>query len=268
MVRRSRTARRRDRQHWVGGSILLLIVLLVVAASVWWWTQRQAAPNPQTLCPAQGPRGHVVLLVDRTDPFNRAQKVAFDNLVRDVVERQLPPGYLLSVFMLADDFDRQTLPLVELCNPGDARGHNELTENLRQIDRTYREKFLTPLREGSERMVDAAPAQVSPVLEMLQMVSLQAFERHRVDGPRELIMVSDLLQHGPQFSFYRNPPSYEAFELTPFAQKTRVAFEGVDVRVALLLHQPALQQEPLKRFWQTYFERAGARSVRITPLPG
>jgi len=115
MARKSKAARSRQRSNILLGSLALLLVIFVMGATAWWWSQKRNTLDPKTLCPVDGPLGHNILLVDKTDPLNLAQKSAFDLLVTDLVSNKTPPGYLLSIFVLGDDFVAQTKPLVELC---------------------------------------------------------------------------------------------------------------------------------------------------------
>lgn len=268
MARKSRSARKRQRSNLVWGTLALLVVVGILSGAGWWWSQRKPGVDPKTLCPLSGPIGHNVLLVDKTDPLNLAQKAAFDLWVTDLVERKTPKGYLLTIFVMGDDFKSQTTPLVEMCNPGDATGHSELTENVKQLNRQYKDRFLQPVFDQSSELMSVAPAKESPIIEMLQMVNLNAFLKHRVDGPRQLFLMSDLLQNSKPLSMYKAVPNYEDFAQTTYARKTKIDMSDVDVRVELLLNVPALQKDNLLTFWESYFKQSGASSFKVVPLPG
>lgn len=268
MARRSKGTKSRQRNNILLGSLALLLVICVMGTTAWWWNQKRNTTDPKTLCPSDGPLGHNILLVDKTDPMNLAQKAAFDLLVTDLVTNKTPPGYLLSIFVLGDDFVAQTKPLVELCNPGDSRGHNELTENIKQINRQYKDRFLSPIFDQSTQLLSIAPAQESPILEMLQMVSLNSIQKHRVDGPKTLIVLSDLLQNSKQLNMYRTSPTFEEFSNTSYAQKTKINFQGVDIQIHYLQNSPSLQVDKLFRFWREYFKASGAKSLELVALPG
>lgn len=268
MVRRSRLAKARQRNNWVLGVLALLVVGAVLGGTAWWWGQRKASLDPITLCPAAGPLGHNVLLVDKTDPLNMAQKAAFDLRISDLIEKKTPKGYLLSIYVLGDDFKANAAPLVELCNPGDATGHSELTENLKQLQRQYKDKFIQPVHSLTTQLLSVTPANESPILEMLQMVSLTSLQKHQVDGPRALYVMTDLMQNSKQLSMYQGVPNFERFAQTLFAQKTKIDFKDVDVHIDYLQNAPAQQKQGVFDFWQHYFKKAGAASVAIVPLPG
>jgi hypothetical protein len=103
---------------------------------------------------------------------------------------------------------------------------------------------------------------------MLQMVNLNAFLKHRVDGPKQLFLMSDLLQNSKPLSMYKAVPNYEDFAQTTYARKTKIDMSDVDVRVELLLNVPALQKDNLLTFWESYFKQSGAASFKVVPLPG
>lgn len=268
MARRSRLAKARERNNWVLGVLALVVVGAVMGGAAWWWGQRKASLDPITLCPVSGPFGHNVLLVDKTDPLNMAQKAAFDLRITDLIEKKTPKGYLLSIYVLGDDFKANAAPLVELCNPGDATGHSELTENLKQLQRQYKEKFIQPVQSLTTQLLSVTPANESPILEMLQMVSLTSLQKHQVDGPKSLYVMTDLMQNSKQLSLYRGVPNFERFAETLFAQKTKIDFKDVEVHIDFLQNAPELQKQSVFDFWQQYFKKAGAASVSIVPLPG
>ncbi|NBW68142.1 MAG: hypothetical protein EBR47_05515 [Betaproteobacteria bacterium] len=268
MARKSKLARSRQRSNILLGSLALLLVISVLGATAWWWNQKRNTTDPKTLCPIEGPLGHNILLVDKTDPLNLAQKAAFDLLVTDLVSNKTPPGYLLSIFVLGDDFVAQTKPLVELCNPGDGKGHNELTENIKQLNRQYKDRFLTPIFNQSTQLLSITPAQESPILEMLQMVSLNSIQKHHVDGPKTLIVLSDLLQNSKQLNMYKGMPTFQEFANTGYAHKTQINFQGVDIQIHYLQNSPALQVDKLFLFWKEYFKASGSKSLDLVALPG
>jgi hypothetical protein len=268
MARKSKLARSRQRANIFLGSMSILVVVGLITGAVWWWGQKKSGIDPLTLCPASGPLGHNVLLIDKTDPFNLPQKAAFDLLVSDLVTKQTPPGYLLSIYILGDDFKAQTKPLVELCNPGDAKGHSELTENTKQLNRQYKDRFLKPIFAQSTELLNVTTAQESPILEMLQMVNLNSLQRHNVDGPKQLIVLSDLLQNSKQLSMYKSVPSFENFNQTSYAQKTNSSFTDINIQVHLLQNSPQLQKQNLFDFWKNYFKKSGATSYELQFLPG
>jgi hypothetical protein len=62
-----------------------------------------------------------------------------------LVERKIPEGYLISVFVMGEDYKEASKPLVEICNPGKGDGKSELTANLRATQAPIQQKIHQPL---------------------------------------------------------------------------------------------------------------------------
>lgn len=263
-----RRARQQETTNWLVGSALLLITAAIVATVAFYLTKTPEALDESTMCPADGAGGHYVLLVDATDPLNFVQRQAFEIVVRDLVEKRVPEGALLSVFALGEDFSATAKPLVELCNPGSGAGKSELTSNVRRLKQRYEERFITPLMEKTKALADAFPAKHSPILEMLQMVGLNGFRRHSTAGEHRLIIMSDMLHNTPSFSMYKGEVSYAPFSQTDYGRRVLADLDGVEVELHYLMNAPQLQTKRQLLFWEEYFAACGARIVLVRPLEG
>jgi len=239
-----------------------------VSGFVYFRLQTQPAPDSATLCPAEGPRGHYVLLVDKTDPLSFTQKQSFSVFLEDLVKRRVPEGYLLSVFVLGEDFKSNAQPLVELCNPGAGDNKSALTSNVQRARRTYEEKFIKPLLSQGEALQSSQPAKMSPILEMLQLVAITGFRKHDVQGERKLFLMSDMLHNAASLSMYRGTPSYAEFSDTDYGRKTQADLRDVSVELYYLLNAPQLQTRRNLLFWESYFTKSGARLMQVRPLEG
>lgn len=268
MVARGRRAKSRQTQQIVIGILGLFFVLAIMGASGYYFLTREAAPNKATLCPAKGPKGHYVLLVDKTDPLSFTQKQAFSVLLNDLVRKRLPDDYLLSVFVLGEDFKETAEPLVELCNPGSGENRSAWTSNVEWARRDYEQKFIKPLMQQADALQGSKPAQASPIFEMLQLVAINGFRRQDVKGERRLLLISDMLHNNGSFSMYRAAPVYSSFADTDYGRKTRADLQGVEVELYYLINTPQFQTRRNQKFWEEYFDKSGARLVEVFPLGG
>jgi hypothetical protein len=264
----SRRQAARARREVLLGALALFAALAIAGAAAWAWYEHPSDALDAHLCPAGGPLGHYVLLVDKTDPLTFTQKQAFQVRLRDLVEKRTPRGYLLSVFVLGESFRDTAQPLAELCNPGDGSDRSALTANLAHLRRQYDERFIAPLMAEADALQSATPEKTSPIFEMLQLVGINAFQAHAVKGERRLIVMSDLLQNTPQFSMYHGTLDFDAFARSDYGRKVQAQLPGVDVELDVLLNTPALQTRRNLKFWEDWFDRAGARVVRVDPLEG
>ena len=270
MAKLGRHARRQRNTTIAWILALSLAVGLVVAGVVYKLLTAEPGLNKVTLCPADGPRGHFVLLVDKTDPLNFTQKQALSITFKEIIEKRTPEGYLLSIFVLGEDFKANAEPLIELCNPGTGADKSAMTANLKKLRQQYEHKFVEPMRRQSEALLSTTPAKTSPILEMVQLVGINAFRKHDIKGERRLIMLSDMLHNTPQFSMFRSPTDYDyaAFAATSYGKKTQLDLGGADVELLYLLHTPQLQTRRNLLFWEEYFKKSGARVVAVQPLEG
>lgn len=268
MARVGTRARRRQLLHLAGGALLLGICAAIAGAVVYFNTSAPPPLDPKTLCPKSGARGHLVLLVDKTDALNFTQRRAFDALMREIIERRVAEGELVSVFSLDADFKQTADPLIELCNPGDGHDKSAWTANPKKLHQQYVRRFQEPLQNLTVELVAQKPAKASPIFEMLQMVSINGFRKHDVGGKRRLLVVSDMLHNTPQFTMFSGAMDHQAFSKTDYALKTRPQLQGVEVELHYLMHSPDLQKMRNVNFWEEYFHKAGGRVVAVTPLEG
>jgi hypothetical protein len=268
MARLGARAKKRRNTQIVLTVVLALAVVAGVSAAAYHMLQPKATLNKADLCPSTGPQGHYVLLVDKTDPLNFTQKQAFMVTLKELVERRLPEGFLMSVFLLGEDFKSTAEPLVELCNPGTGEDKSELTANKRKLRRQFEERFLEPMLKQSESLVSKESAKYSPIFEMLQLVGINGFRKHEVKGERRLIVMSDMLHNTYQFSMYKGPVDFEPFASTDYGRKAMSDLRDVQVELLYLINSPQLQTKRNLKFWEDFFNKAGARVVAVRPLEG
>ena len=269
MARTSRRAKQRERRDTLVGLLAALVALAIVGGAAWFWHAAKGTTlEAGSMCPLTGPKGHYVLLVDKTDPLTFTQNQAFERMLRELVARRTPPGYLLSVFVLGDDFKATAKPLIELCNPGTGAEASELTANPKQLRREYEERFIAPLMKESAALVSTTPAKNSPIFEMLQLVGINGFQAHDVKGERRLIVMSDMLHNTPQFTMYRGAVAWADFERTDYAKRAQAELPGVEVELHVLMNTPQLQTQRQVTFWEDWFDKAGAHVVAVQPMEG
>ena len=268
MATLGRRAKKRRRNDYLLGAGIFSIILAVVVGFIYHAMTRPKALNPETLCPAGGPQGHYVLLIDKTDPLNFTQKQAFSVVLKEFIEKKVPEGYLVSVFALGEDFKENATPLVELCNPGDGSNKSEFDANPQKLKAQYHSKFAGPMMKLSESLVATQSAKWSPIFEMLQLVGINGFRKQDVNGERRLIVMSDMLQNMPQFTMYKGPVEYSAFAASDYGKKAQPELTDVSVELHYLMNSPQLQTKRNLKFWEDYFNKAGARIVAVRPLEG
>lgn len=247
----------------------LVIFLGLVAVGVsFFYINRTVAPDKITLCPQSGPLGHVVVLVDITDPYKFIQREAFSVALKKLASEAILEGHLLSIYALGESFEANARPVFERCNPGIGEGKSELTANLRRIEERHRKEFEEPILALNDALTPSNSADFSPIFEMFQLVSINAFRAHGIDGPRSMIVYSDMLPNTGEFSMFKALPDYRQFIDTPYGQRTRTDLKNVKVELNYLMNYPHLQTRKQLNFWEQYFEQSGASVISVKTLEG
>jgi hypothetical protein len=244
----------------------LFVTGVIVAAAIWMLSR--PAGLDKRLCPASGPTGQIVLLVDKTDPLSFTQKQAFEGLLDRLIAQRVPSGYLLSVFVLGEDYKSSPKPVFSECNPGDGADASEYTANKARLKKRFETNFRQPMLALANELQATKSAKYSPIFEMLEMTSINGFRKEDVKGPRKLIILSDMLHNTPEFSMYRDTPEFASFHESDYGRKMSTNLNGVDVELDYLINTPRLQTRRNLKFWEDYFASAGARIVAVTPLEG
>lgn len=267
-MRTSQAAVKMRNKNIFMGVFVLFIVVLIAGGSAYFYFTREASLDKISMCPATGPSGHIVLLVDKTDPLTFIQKQSFLTFLEDLTERRIEPGYLLSVFVIGENYKDAALPLFEMCNPGKGENKSAMTANLKQLQRQYHDRFREPMLKLADTLQASKPAQFSPIFEMTQLVAINGFHKSAVNGPHRLIIVSDMLHNTPQFSMYRGNSDFQTLQNSDYGKKLMVDLKGVEVELHYVMNTPQLQNRRHLRFWEEFFNNAGARIVSVMPMEG
>lgn len=248
--------------------LALLVIMAVISGLVYHLYSQPKSADKVTLCPAEGPVGHVVVLVDNTDPYSFIQREAFSQALGALSDEAVPEGYLLSVFSLGENFEKNAKPLFERCNPGTSEGKSKMTANLERIDLRYQDSFKKPIQKLEDSLLSDQSAKYSPIFEMIQLASINGFRTQNINGPRKLIIFSDMLPNTSEFSMFSGIPDYESFSTTAYGERSKTDLSGVKVEIHYLMKYPKLQTMKQLNFWESYFEDAGARLIRVRTMEG
>lgn len=256
-----------------GKAVGLLIggAALIAASAMLYINFTRETFDKETLCPSTGPKGQYVVLIDNTSPFPFIQKVALGQRLKTMVTEELPEGYLLSVFLLGEDFKSNEKPLFERCNPGQWKDRNQQTSNKKFVDRDFNQKFVKPFDDIVHKISLEERSKNSPIFQMLQLVGINGFERAHVSGERRLVIYSDMLANMPEFSMYKaSLPQYAEFRKTAYGQNAIApGLNGSSVAINLLAaDQKTLQNTKLAVFWEQYFQDNGVSVEGFSRVEG
>ena len=157
-------------------------------------------------------------------------------------------------------------PLQSKCNPGDPSGANPLIENKSLLEEDWKKKFFEPIEKEFNNLLDSDKEGPSPIMEMVQAISIAAFQNEKTSTKRKLFIFSDMIQNSEVASHYKDSINFQEFKDSPMYLKVRTDLTGVTVRVGYIrrLGQEKIQKGTAHaKFWQEYFNSMGAAGFSI-----
>ena len=267
----SASERRRQTKNRIAAGIFVCIALLVAAfvAFRWTLTSNRVELVQDSMCPVDGPLSYTIVLIDGTDeftPVQRAYLVKYFNRLKALI----PKYGLIAIYAPQQMSDADFLtPELKICNPGSAEGVSGLTANPDQIQLRYEEKYAEKIDSVLSTGLAAAPASTSPVMEMIQAVSIDALPVSS-SAPKRLVIVSDMLQNAPWYSHYRDSLEFDAAKNRSEFDHLFTDLSGVEIEVLYVRRHgfEHLQTNRHGLFWAEYFSHMGGALVSITSIGG
>lgn len=261
--------RRRSRRKGNGPGTTLLGVALIAGAlaafgAIGWLVfteSKRPGIDAASLCPEDGPSGHLAILLDTTDPVSATQLQA----ARARIEAQItaaPDFTRVSFATVSPDAGLRAASFRSLCKP--PRDASALTGNPRLVAERYRDAFLRPVSDTLDGLLAIPQADSSPIMEGLQQFLAEIPGFATATTPREVVLVTDLVQHSGVFSFYRGG-DWASFQNSGASARLARSLTGAEVRI-LRLPRPAAPAAVVDDFWVRYLDAQGAARVSPTVL--
>lgn len=260
---RKQKERRKTIYGWAIGvpSVLAMLAFLVFG-------QRSSPPLDADLCAVGGlPAEQIAVLLDPSDALSPVQRQSVAPRIVDMLEGDVPEGAEIRVYTVARAGRGDPWVEFRVCLPPhpDSIGSLEgLWQNREIAARRYRESFRDPLEAVLLDLLAVGADSISPIVEAVQAVAVDAFRPREAATPRQLLIVSDMVQNSGDLSFFR-----ESSDFGDFAQKAaygtlRVDLSAVSVVVFHLARRGAagrIQAGRLRTFWEDYFLDQGAAAA-------
>lgn len=272
-----RRPRRRDGQLSRRELVLYVAACVVVAcgvAGIVRFVVLDPGPperDPDTGCPDTGPSALTAIMIDATDrigAISRADVLArLDEYVSGSRKNEMVVGYEAKpVGAEVED------PLLTVCHPGDPEEADPFRESEQLIRRRLEQQFRHPLDTLFKDLLNREEAPTSPLMESVQSVAVSLLARgEHAELPKRLILVSDLMQHTENLSFFRRPPNYEEFGGTFGADALSTDLRGTAVEILFVqrrAHRRLAGTRGLVDFWQRWIEDQGGFVERVVRIDG
>lgn len=153
------------------------------------------------------------------------------------------------------------------CKPATGEDASGLYENPTIIAERYAREFTDPIQDTLQAMLTRAKENQSPIMESLQSLISETPDFNRARGLRKIIIVSDMLQHSDNLSFYRGQ-GWEYFSENNGAQRLAGNLSGVSVEILRIPRNGGKvpSAEITEGFWTRYFDKQGSRPPSVSSL--
>lgn len=267
--RRKQAVRRKN----LLGILLILSVLAVFAFLAFFRYElqdQQVLYDPQTLCPVDSkiPK-YVALVFDKSDTYNKVQQQFLRRFFSEF-KAGLIPGTRVSVYVIDNQQDKEVAPDFFVCAPRTGGAANAFYENPKRIQLRWQRQFEKPLDQAIESFMQAGQSDFSPIMEIFQTISLSAFPAKASVAEKQIIIISDMLQHTPEWSHYRGQMSFKALQKTSYYQRINTQLQDAEVTI-LYVRREGKEKIQSKRhafFWADYIESMGGRVTLIEKIDG
>jgi hypothetical protein len=188
-------------------------------------------------------------------------------LCRQIVESKIDAalvGTRVSFSTVNPDSDIRQSAFFSICKPPSGDDASRLTENPRMVQEKYEKEFLDPVDDALDDLLTIPEAPSSPIMEGLQEFASRIPEFTTTDRPRELVIMSDLMQHSDAFSFYRGG-NWKSFSDANGPERFGFTFKNADItvlRIPRLVEMAAVVDD----FWVRYLMIQGFDDTNIISI--
>lgn len=257
---RSVARRRRTAQDRKGIFYLAIAALgfLVIGGAAIAFKLSERRTDRLTGCPVDHYEHITAVLVDMTDALNPTQAAALRNTLLKIRDGT-PKFGRLEIYTLAPVAKATLEPVFAACSPGSGKDvDSSLYGNPQLADQLWRKHFGDRMGEVITEIQRLPPQETSPILEGVKSVSVTAFgsDLAREAKGKKLVLISDLIEHGPEFSMYQGAPDIARFRESQTFAKTRPGLRGAEVELVVIERQTRnnVQNARWRHFWVGYFE--------------
>lgn len=225
-------------------------------------TQKPAVSEVD-LCPEDGHEPHLAILVDTTDPMTLTQlELARQHIVDKIDDAAIQTR--ISFATVDPDGSIRQNNFFSMCKPEGGNDVSILTQNPRLVEERFQSEFAAPIQAALDQLLRVPEASSSPIMEATQELAARIPGFAVSDAPRELLIMSDLVQHSDVFSFIRGN-DWQSFVTSGGPTRFGSAYKGATVSVLRVPRMPD-RSAVMDDFWVRYFDAQGFDRVRVTQL--
>ena len=239
--------------------VAIAFSVIIVGAAIWFITGLTKANrfDEATLCHDGGPKNAYLVLLDLTDPLSATQSARLHAVI-DKTVASLSVDTMIAFGVVSEDPTKWGVQFAK-CKPETGAQASALYENPRQIAARYASEFTAPMKATLAGMMNGVVENQSPIMEALQALIAGTPDFIKVNGRKDILIVSDMLQHSDTVSFYRGQ-YWDYFTQSNGADRLARNLNGVNISVLWISRAGASvpDRADVENFWGQYFDRQGS----------
>jgi len=257
----------------LGTALTALGVLILGALIAIVFILREPNRDPETNCPADGPKAIHAIMIDRSDPITPAQVQQIRQHLQRAINRT-EEDTRMDIYSFEGALTNVLQPVLSICAPRKPEEIDPWTQSPpRQIE-IYK-RFTERLNAEIDGLLAAHTQETSPIIESLRGAAQSSFgliERGQV--PLKITLISDLIQNTTAVSHFRVAPDFEAVQRSNLWSALRPDLKGAEVEVLYILRTRAtrgsrpIQNIGHQQFWEALLVASGGRPLGIWPIGG
>lgn len=268
--RRGRRTRSGEPSTVIAAVVISLVCVVAVVAFGYWRINAVAPPEliAETLCPVYGPASITVVLIDSSDTIPEIGRKELQQYLSDMADGI--DEYGLLELRLLEPGNNGGRILFNRCNPGNGANLSALTANPEMARRRWADLFKAPLGDALRSGLAPTGADTSPILATIQSIAVERFGGQAVaNTPKRLVVISDMLEHGPDFSHYRSDADYLSFKASPAQRKFQTDLNQANVSIRYV-DRPGLEIDSaqLIAFWSDWVSDNGGKLTDVERVQG
>lgn len=220
-----------------------------------------------TLCLHAGKRTRnvTVVLLDLTDPLNATQQARLKTIMANEVSDS-SIDTMIALGVVSENPDNWGARFAR-CKPASGEDASVFYENPAIIAKRYSREFTDPIKKMLDDMLTGESENQSPIMEALQSLISETPDFTRASGQRKIVIVSDMLQHSDNLSFYRSQ-GWDYFTRKNGEQRLAGNLSGVTIKIFRIPRSGGKtpSAEITDEFWTRYFDRQGSRPPDVRSL--
>lgn len=218
-----------------------------------------------TLCHAGGALNVTVVLLDLTDPLSATQQARLKTILDNEITGSTTDT-MISLGVVSETSSNWGAKFAK-CKPASGEDANGLYENPVIIAERYAREFTNPIKDTLDSMLTGESENQSPIMEALQSLISGTPDFTTARGQKKIVIVSDMLQHSDNLSFYRGQ-GWDYFTRQKGEQRLARNLANVTVEILRIPRSggKTLPAEITEGFWTRYFDRQGSRPPSVSSL--